>query len=82
MKKLSRKAKKMKNSDILKALQHRRKVSDFAKFLGVTPRTVYNLLQSEKPKDSQYYNFIKYLLYLFTSWITTKTAKKGGFLFT
>jgi predicted transcriptional regulator YheO len=57
----------MKNSDILKALQHRRKVSDFAKFLGITPRTVYNLLQSEKTKDSQYYNFIKYLLYLFTA---------------
>jgi hypothetical protein len=67
MKKLSRKAKNMKNSDILKALQHRRKVSDFAKFLGITPRTVYNLLQSEKTKDSQYYNFIKYLLYLFTA---------------
>jgi hypothetical protein len=61
------KGKKMKNSDILKALQHRRKISDFAKYIGVTPRTVYNILKSEKPKDSQYYNFIKYLLYLFTA---------------
>lgn len=57
----------MKNKDILRALQNRRKVSDFAKYIGVTPRTVYNILKSEKPKDSQYYNFIKYLLYLFTA---------------
>lgn len=57
----------MKNPEILRALKNKRKVSDFAKFIGVTPRTVYNLLQSEKSKDSQYYNFIKYLLYLFTA---------------
>lgn len=67
MKKLSKKADKMKNSDILKALQSRRKVSDFAKYIGVTPRTVYNILKSDKSKDSQYYNFIKYLLYTFTA---------------
>jgi hypothetical protein len=67
MKKTSQKADKMKNSEILRALQHRRKISDFAKYIGVTPRTVYNILKSEKPKDSQYYNFIKYLLYLFTA---------------
>lgn len=62
-----KKADKMKNTDILRALQHRRKISDFAKYIGVTPRTVYNILKSDKPKDSQYYNFIKYLLYLFTA---------------
>lgn len=67
MKKLSQKAHKMKNSDILRALQNKRKVSDFARYIGVTPRTVYNILKSEKPKDSQYYNFIKYLLYVFTA---------------
>jgi ERCC4-type nuclease len=62
-----KKADKMKNTDILRALQHRRKISDFAKFIKVTPRTVYNILNSEKPKDSQYYNFIEYLLYIFTA---------------
>jgi hypothetical protein len=67
MKKTSQKADKMKNSEILRALQHQRKISEFAKYIGVTPRTVYNILKSEKPKDSQYYNFIKYLLYLFTA---------------
>lgn len=67
MKKLSQKAHKMKNPEILRALKNKRKVSDFARYIGVTPHTVYNILQSEKPKDSQYYNFIKYLLYSFTA---------------
>lgn len=57
----------MKNTDILKALQNRRKVSDFAKYINLSRQATLALLKDNRPHKSQYYNFIKYLLYLFTA---------------
>lgn len=57
----------MKNTDILKALQDRRKVSDFAKYINLSRQATLALLKDNRPHKAQYYNFIKYLLYLFTA---------------
>lgn len=57
----------MNNKEILKALKARRKCSDFARFLGISVQGLYKLLNNESPARNQYYNFIKYLLYLFTA---------------
>lgn len=56
----------MTNKEILNALSKKRAVTDYARFLNVTPRTVYNILKSEKIKDNQYYNFIRFVLNEYT----------------
>ena len=57
----------MNNKEILKALQRRRKCSDFAKYLNISVQGLYKLLNNESPSRNQYYNFIKYLIHEFTS---------------
>lgn len=52
----------MNNQEILKALRARRDISNFAKFINITPQGLYKLLKSEKKKDNQYYNFIRFIL--------------------
>ena len=51
----------MKNYEILQALQHKRKISAFAKFLNMTNAGVYSLLKSEKPQYNQYGNYIAFI---------------------
>lgn len=51
-----------KNIDILNILKRRRKVSTFAKFLDITPQGVYKLLQDEKTKNNQYWNYIEFIM--------------------
>ena len=51
----------MTNKEILTALKNKRDVSAFARFLGVTVRTAYNILNSEKKRDNQTYNFIEFI---------------------
>ena len=66
----------MENKDILKALSKKRKVSEFARFINVSTRTVYNILNSDKPKDSQYYMFTRFLIVEFTKEKKNKDKKK------
>ena len=79
MKKLSRKAKKMKNSDILKALQHRRKVAQFAKHINLSRQATLTLLKDNRPHKSQYYNYILFIRLLFEAWITSRPPEKAAF---
>lgn len=51
----------MTNKEILQALQHKRKVSAFAKFLNMTTAGVYALLKSEKQQYNQYGNYIQFI---------------------
>ena len=51
----------MTNKEILQALQHKRKVSAFAKFLNMTTAGVYALLKSEKQQYNQYGNYIEFI---------------------
>ena len=51
----------MTNKEILTALKNKRDVTAFARFMGVTVRTIYNILNSEKKRDNQYYNFIQFI---------------------
>jgi hypothetical protein len=51
----------MTNKEILQALQHKRKVSAFAKFLNMTTAGVYALLKSEKQQHNQYGNYIEFI---------------------
>lgn len=51
----------MTNAEILKVLQKRRKVSDFARFLGMTNAGVYALLKNNKKQYNQYGNYIEFL---------------------
>ena len=55
----------MTNKEISTALKAKRKVAAFGRFLGISTRTVYNLLNSDKTKDSQYYNYILFLRSMF-----------------
>ena len=57
----------MTNEQIKKALQHKRAIADFARFLNMTPQGIYKLLNSKKQKDNQYLNFIFYLINRFTA---------------
>lgn len=58
----------MNNQEILKALQKKRRVTAFAKYIGYkSPRALYKAMKSEKKKDNQYYNFIMFLLEEFIS---------------
>ena len=52
----------MSNQDILKALQKNRDVTNFAKFIGISTRGLYKLLQSPKPWSNQYSLFKKFVI--------------------
>ena len=54
----------MNNQEILKVLQKNRDVTNFAKYIGISTRGLYKLLQSPKPWDNQ--------LLLFREFITAK----------
>lgn len=51
----------MTNKEILTALKSKRDITAFARFMSVTVRTIYNILNSEKKRDNQYYNFIQFI---------------------
>ena len=51
----------MTNQEILTALQNKRKISAFAKFLGMTTAGVYALLKNNKKQYNQYGNFIEFM---------------------
>ena len=52
---------KMSNQEILNALRAKRDITNFARFLGMSARGVYKLLESTKPQSNQYYNFIQFI---------------------
>lgn len=51
----------MTNNDILKTLKSRRKVTAFAKFLGMSTAGVYALLKNDKQQYNQYGNYIEFI---------------------
>ena len=51
----------MTNQEILTALQKKRKITAFAKFLGMTTPGVYALLKNDKKQYNQYWNFIEFI---------------------
>lgn len=51
----------MTNQEILIALQNKRKISAFARFLGMTIPGVYALLKNSKKQYNQYWNFIEFM---------------------
>ena len=51
----------MTNAEILIVLQNKRKVSAFARFLGMTIPGVYSLLKNNKKQYNQYGNFIEFI---------------------
>ena len=51
----------MTNKEILTALKNKRDITAFARFIGVTVRTIYNILNSEKKRDNQTHNFIEFI---------------------
>lgn len=51
-----------KNSEILDILRTNRKISAFSRFLGITPQSVYNLLKNDKKQNSQYFNYILFIM--------------------
>lgn len=52
----------MENKEILKHLSKHRHKSKFAKYLGISTRQIYNLLNSDKPQHRQAGNFIDFVL--------------------
>jgi hypothetical protein len=55
----------MKNTDILKALQNRRKLAQFAKYINLSRQATLTLLKDNRPHKSQYYNYIAFIRSLF-----------------
>lgn len=51
----------MKNTDILKALQRRRKVAQFAKHINLSRQATLTLLKDNRPHKSQYFNYILFI---------------------
>lgn len=51
-----------KNSEILDILRRNRKISAFSRFLGITPQGVYGLLKNDKKQNSQYFNYILFIM--------------------
>ena len=49
------------NDKILKILQRKRKISAFARFLGMSLQGVYKLLGNDKPQYNQYGNYIEFI---------------------
>ena len=52
----------MNNRDILKALQKNRDVTSFAKYIGISTRGLYKLLQSPKAWDNQLLLFREFVI--------------------
>ena len=52
----------MTNKEIKAALQAKRDMTSFAKYIGISTRALYSLLESEKIRDRQHYNFIQFIL--------------------
>ena len=52
---------KMNNQDILKALRAKRDIASFARYMHMSTRGVYKLLNSTKPQSNQYYNFMQFI---------------------
>ena len=52
----------MTNKEIKAALQAKRDMTSFAQYIGISTRALYSLLESEKIRDNQYYNFIRFIL--------------------
>lgn len=51
----------MTNNEILKALKNKGDVSNFARFLNMSTRGIYKLLNNPKPQSNQYYNFMQFI---------------------
>lgn len=51
----------MTNSEILAVLQKKRKITAFARFLGMTTPGVYALLKNSKKQYNQYGNFMEFI---------------------
>lgn len=51
----------MENKEILKYLSKHRHKAKFAKYLGISTRQIYNLLNSDKPQHRQEGNFIDFV---------------------
>lgn len=51
----------MTNADILKVLQSKRKVAEFARFLGMSRMGVFKLLKNDKKRYNQYMNYIEFI---------------------
>lgn len=49
------------NREILDILKKRRKLSTFARFLGMSLQGVYKLLGNNKPQYNQYGNYIEFI---------------------
>ena len=49
------------NREILEILKKRRKLSTFARFLGMSLQGVYKLLENKKPQYNQYGNYIEFI---------------------
>lgn len=51
----------LKNKEILNILKRKRKLSAFARFIGMSLQGVYKLLQNTKPQYNQYGNYIDFI---------------------
>lgn len=49
------------NKEILDILKKKRKLSAFARFLGMSLQGVYKLLENKKPQYNQYGNYIEFI---------------------
>ena len=52
----------MTNKEIKAALQYKRDMTSFARFIGISTRALYSLLESKKIRDAQYLNFIRFII--------------------
>lgn len=52
----------MENKEILEHLSKHRDKAKFAKYLGISARQIYNLLNSDKPQHRQEGNFIDFVV--------------------
>lgn len=51
----------LKNNEILYILKRKRKLSVFARFLGMSLQGVYKLLENNKPQYNQFGNYIEFI---------------------
>lgn len=51
----------MTNKEIKAVLQAKRGMASFAHYIGISTRALYSLLESEKIRDRQHYNFIQFI---------------------
>ena len=49
------------NREILEILKKKRKLSAFARFLGMSLQGIYKLLGNNKPQYNQYGNYIEFI---------------------